>query len=114
MSLGVMLPAVLKTTMTWLVRASARSFFIAGSEATQRGFVCSLQIGWTKSSNKSAVVCGSTVTDFSSGGGGAVILAQSSITVPARAETVAVLIAATDTATAADRADEVSFMLFPL
>jgi len=61
-------------------RAKSRSFFIFGIDVKQRGRRSELQVCLLKSSNKKAVVLGSTVTSFSSGGGGVLMEFHSAIT----------------------------------
>src|ERR1700691_2240101 len=67
-------------------RALATNAFTAGIVATQRGRVAGSQGGVLKSSNSSAVVGTSTVTDSTFGAGGGVTLAQSVTTLAACAE----------------------------
>src|SRR5262245_1915881 len=64
-----------------LARAASISFFTLGTMATQRGRWP--QLFFMKSSTKSAVVRGSTVTGLSCGAGGTFALAQSATMSPA-------------------------------
>src|SRR5712671_2646759 len=81
MSSGVALPfeptRLYQTTML-CARASSWSRFRFGIAATQRGRV--VQFPFIISRNRSAVVDGSTMTSFSSGGGGATAVFQSEMT----------------------------------
>src|ERR1700674_1258292 len=81
MSSGVALPfeptKLYQTTM-FFARASSCSRFMFGTAATQRGRA--VQLPFIMSRNRSAVVAGSTVTSFSSGGGGATAVLQSEMT----------------------------------
>src|SRR5258708_21861052 len=81
MSSGVALPfeptRLYQTTILW-ARASSCSRFMFGTAATQRGRA--VQPPFIISRNRSAVVAGSTVTSFSSGGGGTTAVFQSEMT----------------------------------
>src|SRR5580704_7901077 len=81
MSSGFALPfeptRLYQTTML-CARASSCSRFMFGTAATQRGRA--LQPAFIMSRNRSAVVEGSTVTSFSSGGGGTTDVLQSEMT----------------------------------
>src|SRR6516225_5783110 len=81
MSSGVALPfeptRLYQTTML-CARASSCSRFMFGTAATQRGRA--VQPPFMISRNRSAVVEGSIVTSFNSGGGGATALLQSEMT----------------------------------
>src|SRR5215831_17730985 len=80
-SSGVALPCaptrLYQTTMLW-ARAASWIRFKFGTAATQRGRA--LQPAFMMSRKRSAVVEGSTVTSLSSGGGGALAVAQSEMT----------------------------------
>jgi hypothetical protein len=81
MSSGVALPfepTRLYQTTILCVRASSCSRFMLGTAATQRGR--ELQFAFIMSRSRSAVVEGSIVTSFSSGGGGTTALLQSEMT----------------------------------
>src|SRR6266404_6711925 len=79
-------------TATLAARASPRSFFIAGSAATQRGRLA--QLWFVKSPTISAVVFGSTVTALISGAAGVFTFAHSSMISEATAlETVPPVVA---------------------
>src|SRR6202521_3197717 len=71
-------PTRLYQTTMFFARASSCSRFRFGTAATQRGRA--LQLPFMISRNRSAVVEGSTVTSFSSGGGGATAVLQSEMT----------------------------------
>src|ERR1039458_3117988 len=86
-------------TRTPWARASVRSFFNVGIDAIQRGRL--VQFGLNKSSISSAVVFGSIVTGFSSGGGGAFAFAHSSMMFPAIVGEIAALVAAATISTTA-------------
>src|SRR5271169_2547733 len=79
-------------TATFAARASPRSFFIAGSAATQRGRLA--QLWFIRSPMISAVVFGSTVTALISGAAGVFTFAHSSMMSEAAAfETVPPVVA---------------------
>src|SRR5262249_8139121 len=81
MSSGVALPfepTRLYQTTILCARASSCSRLMLGTAATQRGRA--LQFAFMMSRSRSAVVEGSTVTSFSSGGGGTTALLQSEMT----------------------------------
>src|ERR1700720_2674412 len=87
-------------------RASSMSFFTLGTMGTQRGRTPQLSL--MRSSTRSAVVFGSTVTDLSSGFGGSFTLSHSVVMSPAPAERAAENIAAA--ISAAQNFDAVRFM----
>src|SRR5215470_7400463 len=94
--------------MLW-ARAASRIFFTLGTLAWQRGRTP--QLAFMKSSRRSAVVFGSTVTGLSSGAGGAFTVAQSATMSPAKADWVAVIAATANAAHASPRAKFVVTLL---
>src|SRR6202790_4100882 len=87
-------------------RASSMSFFTLGTMGTQRGRTP--QLSFMRSSTRSAVVFGSTVTDLSSGLGGSFTLSQSVMMSPAAAGPAAQMAAAA--ISAAQSFDALAFM----